>query len=103
MDKFSAIKNLARANKAKDLQFGDLVVGVAYGNENELSGHYRKIRDIHGFPVFVGKNFWHRLTGEESFYGELIAAFVSVAKETDSEGLIEDVVKKLAQNLKGKV
>ena len=101
--KFADIKNLARTNKAKDLQYGDLVVGVAYGREDELSTHYRKIRDTHNIPVFVGKDFWLRLTGQEDFYGELIATFVAVAEDVDSKGLIDGVVKKLAKNLDGKV
>ena len=103
VDKFASIRNLARTNKVKGLELTDLIVGVAYGTDDELSGHYRRIRDDHNFPVFVGKDFWHRLSGEETFYGELIAAFVSVAEETDSDGLIEDVVKKLAKKLKDKV
>jgi len=103
VDKFASIRNLARTNKVKGLQLTDLIVGVAYGNDDELSGHYRRIRDKHNFPVIVGEDFWHRLSGEETFYGELIAAFVSVAEEADSDGLIEGVVKKLAKKLKGKV
>ena len=101
--KFKDIRNLARTNKAYDLNFCDLVVGVAYGSAENLTGHYKKIRDEHGYPVYVGKEFWHRLTGEENFYEELTAAFASVGKETDSEGLIEEVVQKLTANLKGKV
>jgi Type II restriction endonuclease EcoO109I len=103
VDKFDAIKNLARANKVKGLEISDLIVGVAYGSDDELSGHYRRIRDNHHFPVLVGKDFWHRLSGEESFYGELISTFVSVAEETDSDTLIEDVVEKLAKKLKDKI
>jgi hypothetical protein len=103
VNKFKAIKNLARTNNVKDLRLTDLIVGVAYGCDDELSGHYRSIRDEYHHPVFVGKDFWHRLSGEESFYAELIRAFASVAEETDSNGLIEDVVLKLAKNLEGKV
>ena len=103
VDEFSAVKNLARTNRAMDLRFDDLVVGVAYGHADQLNPNYRALRDGHNIPIYVGKEFWHRLTGEDNFYEALIAAFVSAAKDDDSEGLIEDVVKKLAQNLKGKV
>lgn len=103
VDKFSAIRNLARTNKATDLNFNDLIVGVAYGTENELSSHYRKIRDTHNFPVLVGKEFWHRLTGEEDFYSELVGAFTAAAKEIDVDGLLDRVAKELAPKLKGEV
>lgn len=102
-DKFASIKNLARANKVKNLEVTDLIVGVAYGSDTELSSHYRRLRDTHHFPVFVGKDFWHRLSGEETFYSELIAAFVSVAEEAKSDNVIEETVQKLAQRLKDKV
>ena len=103
VDHFSAVKNLARTNRAKDLGLHDLVVGVVYGCNDELNANYRRLRDGHDIPVYVGKEFWHRLTGEENFYEELTAAFASVGKETDPEGLIEEVVQTLAKNLKGKV
>ncbi len=101
--KFVAIKNLAHTNKLKGLQLTDLIVGVAYGSDDELNTSYRSIRDDNHFHVFVGKDFWHRLTGEDGFYGELIGAFVAVAEETDANSVIEDVVKQLAQKLEGKV
>jgi hypothetical protein len=93
---FKSIKNRARTNSVKDLRLSDLCVGVLYGTSEDLSGMYRRIEDEHDIPVFVGKDFWHRLTGEPEFYSELIAAFADAAAETDATKLLEDVTKELA-------
>jgi hypothetical protein len=99
VNEFTSVKNLARTNRAA-LQFDDLIVGVAYGRDDQLNANYRRLRDAHNVTVHVGKDFWQRLTGEPDFYDELIAAFVSEAEATDPENLIEEVVQTLAKNLK---
>jgi hypothetical protein len=93
---FRDIKNLARTNNL-EIGINDLVVGVLYGERKDLITHYEEINKEH--PVLVGKEFWHRLTGEEKFYFELIDAFGEVAIEADSTQLLEDTIDKLAHKI----
>ncbi len=93
---FSAIRNLARTNNLK-LEVDDLIVGVLYGEKNELSTHYKNIEKKHYYPVFVGQDFWHRLTGDNNFYFELIKSFAGIAREFDGTELLEKTINTLAK------
>lgn len=96
---FNAIKNLARTNRLSDFNpMHDCVVGVFYGTEAQLSGSYRTIHK--DYPVYIGKDFWHRLTGDENFYSELINAFGEVAIEMDSSELIQGIIQALAEQIR---
>jgi len=92
-DHFSDIKNLARTNHL-NIALNDLTIGVFYGEEKELSGHYKKLKN--NFPVYIGQDFWYRLTGDRNFYHELTAAINEVAAEYDGRVLINKVIEKLA-------
>jgi hypothetical protein len=95
-DHFQGIKNLARTNNLS-IGFNDLIVGVFYGEVSELSGHYKKIQV--NYPVYIGREFWHRLTGDENFYTTLTNAIGDVASEYDGSELIEEVIEELAKEL----
>lgn len=92
---FFSIKNLARTNNLR-IGLNDLVVGVLYGESQELSTHYKNISKKHNYPVFVGKEFWLRLTGDESFYFSMIDSLASVAMEVDGSELLEETIEALA-------
>jgi hypothetical protein len=98
-EEFNSIRNLAKTNNLP-IGISDLIVGVLYGEPKDLSANYKNIEKKHHYPVIVGKDFWHRLTGDENFYFELINAFGKVANEADSTKLLEDTVKELAQSEK---
>lgn len=72
------------------------VVGVFYGEPNDLSANYRKIAN--DYPVYIGKEFWQRLTGDDEFYDRLISSFAETAKEMDSSELLNDTIQKLSKN-----
>ncbi len=93
---FNGVRSLARTN---NLQVGihDLIVGVVYGEESELSSHYRKISK--NYPVHVGQDFWHRLTGKEDFYFQLIDAVGEVALEVDASKVVETTIQRLAKEI----
>ena len=93
---FGDLSRRARTNNVL-IANTDMIVGVLYGTQNELSMHYRKLQQ--DYPVLVGKDFWHRLTGDENFYTDLIDAFGEVAKESNAKELIEQVVQELAKNI----
>jgi hypothetical protein len=93
---FRAARNLGRTNNVQ-VAHGDLVVGILYGDPGQESGHYCKLRDEHGYPLFIGADFWHRLTGYPPFYDELRLAFSEVATEANSAALIEETIAALSQ------
>ncbi|QAT41799.1 PmeII family type II restriction endonuclease [Aminipila luticellarii] len=95
-DHFIGVKNLARTNNL-NIGFNDLIVGVFYGEEKDLSGHYKKIKK--DYPVYIGQDFWYRLTGDSSFYKELTAAIDEVASEYDGRELLNTVINKLADEI----
>lgn len=95
-DHFQAIKNLARTNNL-NIGLNDLIVGVFYGEPKELSSHYKKIQN--NYPVYIGKEFWHRLTGDENFYNMITNAMADVASEFDGSLLIENVIEELAKEI----
>jgi len=96
---FNAIKNLARTNGMVNFNpLFDCVVGVFYGTPESLSGCYREI--MKQYPVFCGKEFWYRLTGDEYFYEELINAFAEVADEINCSDAVESVTQRLAEEIR---
>lgn len=95
---FKSFRNISKTNNVTDLRYDDLIVGVLYGSPEELSANYKKIQE--NFPVFIGQEFWYRLTGDKDFYLDLINTFGKVALETDAKDLLEDVIKDLAKDIK---
>ena len=74
------------------------MVGVFYGQPEELSTHYKRIEQT--YPVYAGKDFWHHLTGDENFYKTLTDAIGDVASEYDGSKLIESVIMDLAAEIR---
>lgn len=96
IDHFTAVKNLARTNNL-NIGFNDLVVGVFYGEPEDLSNHYKQIQKEH--PIHIGKDFWYRLTGDENFYHELTSAIDEVATEFDARKMLESIIENLSQEI----
>ncbi len=96
-DHFKNAIRLGRTNNCK-ITSENCVVGVLYGEESDLSAHYREINK--DFPVFTGREFWYRLTGDKDFYDKLADAFAEAASDiqsTDVSDIIESTIKKLAK------
>src|SRR5690606_22279851 len=96
---FQSTINLARTNNLS-IGINDMIVGVIYGEEEELSSHYRRINDR--FPVLVGKTFWEHLTGKENFYYELIDAIGDLALEVDGTLRLQETIDSLAKEIEEK-
>jgi len=94
---FKSIISLAKTNNLK-LGFNNLLVGVIYGEPNELSAHYRRIATQYHHEVIIGKNFWHRLTGDESFYSDLIVTIAEVATEANFKHELDEVMEQLSES-----
>lgn len=93
---FNGVRTLARTNNLT-VGIDDMIVGVVYGEQSELSSHYNRIANT--YPVIVGKDFWHRLTGKEDFYLELIDAVGEVALEVDASKIVEQTIETLAKEI----
>lgn len=90
---FQAVRRLARTNNLS-LEVNDMIVGVVYGMEDELSQNYRTLAEE--FPVYIGQNFWHRITGDEAFYQKMIDEFGEVAEDEDVNKILENTINELA-------
>jgi len=93
---FKAVKNLARTNSIQ-ISFDDMVVGLVYGENSELSSHYKRITKDYDYPVYAAHEFWHRLTGDDDFYEDLISAIGSVAEETDHSQTLNEIISLLSK------
>lgn len=73
-----------------------MVVGIIYGEPKNLNSHYKRITKEYDYPVYIGQDFWHRLTGEQLFYTDLIHAIGKVACEANFSKELESVIEKLS-------
>lgn len=95
-DHFTGVKNLARTNNLA-IGLNDLIVGVFYGTESDLSNNYKNIQK--DYPVYIGQSFWYRLTGDENFYTELTSAIDEIATEYDGRELLNTVIASLTKEI----
>ena len=95
-DHFRAVINLGRTN-GQAIAAMDCVVGVCYGIRSDLSSHYKKIDE--DYPVYIGDEFWTRLTGDDHFYEDLINAFAEVAADINASGMVDETVQQLAEDI----
>lgn len=95
---FKHLQNKARLDRL-DLRVDDMIIGVLYGEERELSGNYKAISTY--FPVYCGPTFWERLTGDKGFYQQLAKAFGDVVEEDNINGsrLIKKKIEEIAQEI----
>lgn len=97
--KFTTTIQLARTNKAlKGISNNDFIVGVLYGEIEELSMHYKEIDKTH--PVIIGKDFWHRITGFPNFYEGLVTALHGCINNLDTQNLINKGCEELADEIR---
>ena len=84
------------------MQIDDMIVGVLYGEGDELSDHY-KIINSH-YPVYIGAEFWEHLTGDAHFYHRLAKAFGEVVEEDNIDGshLILSKIDEIAKEIEAK-
>lgn len=94
---FTDIRNLSRQNHLA-IPVEDLIVGVVYGEKDELSTHYKNITKNHYHPVLIGQEFWHHLTGDEQFYYDLIQSIGEVAGDADFKEELDAIVTKLSES-----
>lgn len=96
LKKFSTVANLARTNQIS-LNNSDLILGVLYGTENQLSQHYKRIDEKH--PVIIGADFWHRITGFPNFYNKLVIILDKMILSLDTEQFFKKGYTELAKEI----
>ncbi|MBK8806520.1 MAG: restriction endonuclease [Bacteroidales bacterium] len=97
--KFTDTINLARTNKAfSGINNNDFIVGVLYGEQSELSMHYKIIDKTH--PVIIGRDFWHRITGFPNFYDQLVVALHECIYNLDTEEFFTKGCDELANEIR---
>ncbi|WP_440652045.1 PmeII family type II restriction endonuclease [Cysteiniphilum sp. 19S12-1] len=96
-NKFKAIINLGRTNNLQ-ITHNDMVVGVIYGNKDDLSANYRNIELKHHYPVLIGQEFWYRITGDKNFYYDLANVVGSVAIDCNFSNELDDIIKGLSEH-----
>jgi Type II restriction endonuclease EcoO109I len=96
LKKFTTVANLARTNLI-NLNNSDLILGVLYGEESQLSQHYKKIDEKH--PVIIGKDFWHRLTGFSNFYQKLVKELDVLILSLDNQDFFKQGYMALAKEI----
>jgi len=94
---FKKVISLGRTNNLR-ITHEDMVVGIIYGDVNSLNAHYKRITRDYDYPIYTGQDFWHRLTGDETFYTDLIHAIGEVAVEADFTKELKEVIKTLAND-----
>ena len=98
-DHFRSIRNLARTNNL-DIQIGDTIFCLIYGEVDEKNAFIIEVEQE--FPVYIGSEFWHRFTGDENFYNDLIQTIIAIANDVDMKSFLDDIVDKLSLKLKEK-
>jgi hypothetical protein len=93
---FKKVIHLGRTNSLR-ITHDDMVVGIIYGDAASLNGHYKRITTDYHYPIYIGQDFWHRLTGDKDFYTDLIHAIGKVAAEADFTEELKEVIKELAK------
>lgn len=93
---FKKARNIAKINGLR-IPADCMVVGVLYGRPDELNAFYREINNE--YPVYVGKDFWARLTGHGDFYHDLITTFGEVAVEIDGTNELKKAIAALEKEI----
>lgn len=93
---FKSAKRLARTNNLV-VSAEDFIFCTVYGESSQMNSFISKLAD--DYPVYMGKEFWYRLTGEEDFYNRLIDCISEVVNEVDMKSFVEEVIEALSKEI----
>lgn len=94
--KFVQLRNKARLD-ALDISSDSMIVGILYGERRNLSGNYLAIENEHGYGVFIGKDFWEKLTGDEKFYEKMSDKLHSISCDLNESVYVQEIIKELSE------
>ncbi|PJC80758.1 restriction endonuclease [Candidatus Shapirobacteria bacterium CG_4_8_14_3_um_filter_35_11] len=92
-DHFQSAKNISRTNNIGIIH-ENLVVGIIYGEENEKNANLKKVEQE--YEVYIGQDFWYRLTGDPKFYKKMILTISEASKNINMKRTVEKTIKSLA-------
>lgn len=96
-NKFESVYRLSKANHLKIIR-EDLIVGILYGEAQDLSQHYQRINKK--YPVYIGQEFWYRITGDKEFYKDIINAIKEVSLNKNIMTALNETIQKLAEDIR---
>lgn len=96
---------LLQQNRVQEMP--TFAIGITYGDISEISGHYRNVTNQTvgaqvSIPIYIGQNFWHRLTGNSNFYLEMISLFIELFEEKNYSDLLNADLNNLADEIGGR-
>jgi len=91
---FRAFINRARKNRLK-VNLNNLAFCLIYGEDHEKNSFVKKLEE--DYTIYMGRDFWHRFTGDKNFYKDLIKASEEVAREINMKPIVDGVIKKLSK------
>lgn len=95
---FVGLRNLARTNHLTDLNPSiDCCVGILYGEHSQISANYKKLE--REYVILAGTEFWSHLTGDSTFYADLISVFADCAKDYADTNLLDDTIALLTADI----
>lgn len=98
-DHFGSASRIARTNHL-DVNVDDYLFCLLYGEPWQKNANIRLIEQAH--TVVIGKEFWHRFTGDPDFYSDLVNSIGEVANEFNMKEKIKVVISELARDIKNK-
>jgi len=96
---FRGVINLSRTNNLK-IPHENLVFALIYGEQEDANSFIKALEEDH--VILYAQDFWHRLTGDDDFYFDLIKAAGEVARDVDMKSIVEDVIDKLSSSVEDK-
>jgi hypothetical protein len=98
LEKFKKVISLERTTGTL-VNNNDLTLGILYGVQEELNGHYHRIDNEH--PVVIGEDFWLSITGYPGFYSRLKVELDGLIIEWESENFFEEGLNQLVNEIAG--
>lgn len=93
---FRELINRSRTNN-RAIPQEDLVLCMLYGEPHEKNSFVKLLEK--DYIIYIGKEFWHRFTGDENFYKDLAFAMAEVANEIDMKEVVQSVIAELAPKI----
>ncbi|MEK7076168.1 MAG: PmeII family type II restriction endonuclease [Patescibacteria group bacterium] len=82
-------------------------MGIVYGTIEQISGSYKAIQNSSvgaqdNVPIFIGKDLWHRITGDTDFYFSLIDIFIELFEGENYSKSLDRAINNLAKEIQDK-
>lgn len=105
IDHMNKAYRLYQQNREKVIP--NFAIGIVYGALEDVSQHYKNIMKAGvgsqpEIPLLIGKDFWHRVTGDESFYAEMIMIFFKLFENENYSKDLDLDIKLLSKEIEAR-